>query len=173
MKNVDARFAKSKYLKVSELGTRFNLSFSSQLEFGNKIIALDGIKKCLLVLETGKELNQPYVINLNNVVAVTIKKSYGSINQGELRNKGIEEFLTRTDLQFEFDNNNKTINLPFYDREIDDRRDRQKLDRNAKNWQMILSKIIGSQTGKTIKERNSLVLILTLPLLLLAIINFL
>ena len=159
MKNIDARFAKSKYLEVSELGARFNLSFSSQLEFGSKIIALDGIKKCLLVLETDNELNQPYVIDLNNVAAVTIKKSYGSINQGELRNRGIEEFLKGIDLQFEIANNNKTISLPFYDREIDDKRDRQKLDSNAKNWQMILSRIVESQSGKTIKEPNRLTLV--------------
>ena len=59
MKHVDTRSAKSKYLEVSELGTRFNLSFSSQLEFGNKIIALDGRKKCLLVLETGTDTITP------------------------------------------------------------------------------------------------------------------
>ena len=50
MKHVDTRSAKSKYLEVSELGTRFNLSFSSQLEFGNKIIALDGRKKFSVIV---------------------------------------------------------------------------------------------------------------------------
>ena len=164
MKNVDARFAKSKYLEVSEFGTRFNLSFSSQLKFGNKIIALDGIKKCLLVLETDKEINQPYIIDLNNVAVVTVKKSYGNIKHGELKNKGIEEFLKRIDLQFEFANNNETISLSFYDRETDDKRDRSKLDRNAKIWQMILTRIIGSETDRTIKERNRLALV-ELPLI--------
>lgn len=160
MKN--ARFAKSKYSEVSELGTRFNLSFSSQLVFSNKIIALDGIKKCLLVLDTDKELSQPCVIDLNNVAAVTVKKSYGRINQGELKNKGIEDFLKRIDLQFEFSNRSETVVIPFYESEIDDKRERPKLDRNAKNWQMILSKLVGS-TDKTIKERKRLALV-QLPL---------
>ena len=163
MKNVDAGFAKSKYLEVSKLRTRFNLSFYRQLEMGNKMIALDGIKKCLLVLETGEGFNQSYLIDLNNVVAVTVKKSYGSIRQGELRYKGMEEFLERIDMQFEFANDNKTISLTFYDHEIDDPVDRQKRDRNAKKLQMILSRMVGSKSEKTMKERNRLALV-QLPL---------
>ena len=153
MKNVNARFPKSKSLEVSELGTRFNLSFSSQLAFSNKIIALDGIKKCLLVLDTDKEPSQPYVIDLKNVAAVTVKKSYDSIKAGELKNKGMEDFLKRIDLQFEFSNKDDTIVLPFYESEIDNQRQRPMLARNARNWQMILSKLIGSK-DKTIKERK-------------------
>ena len=145
MKHVDTRSAKSKYLEVSELGTRFNLTFSSQLEFGNKIIALDGRKKCLLVLETGTDAGLPYVIDLKDVVAVTIKRSYGSIKHGDLRNKGIEAFLKTIDLQFEFGKKAKTIVLPFYEAGTDDERERLKLDRNARNWQMILSKMTGSK----------------------------
>jgi hypothetical protein len=154
MKHTESKFAKSKYLQISELGSRFNLSFSSQLVLGNKIIALDGIKKCLLVLETDAALSQSCIIDLNKVVAVTVKKSYRSINQGELKSRDIEEFVKRIDLQFEFSNKNETIVLPFYESEIDEQRDRPKLNRNAKNWQMILSKIIGSRTGKVIKEQN-------------------
>jgi hypothetical protein len=163
MKNVQTRFAKNKYLEVSEIGTRFNLSFSSQLTLGNKIIALDGIRRYLLVLETDKEVNKPFFIDLNNVAAVTVKKSYGSIKQGQLRNKGIEEFLERIDLQFGLIDNNETFILTFYDHETDNQRDRQKLDRNAKNWQMILSKMIGPGTHKIAKERNRLPIV-ELPL---------
>ena len=58
--------------------------------------------------------------------------------------------------QFELGNNNETISLPFYDREIDDQRDRPKMDRNAKNWQMILSKIIRAKTGKNDQTNKAL-----------------
>src|SRR6185503_10693034 len=114
MKNLATRVDKSTYLKVSELGTSLNLSFSSHLVFGNKIIALDGIKKCLLVMETDKESNLPYVIDLNSVAAVSIKKSYGNIDKGQLKNKGVEEFLKRIELQFESNSKNETIVLLFY-----------------------------------------------------------
>jgi hypothetical protein len=147
MKTVNTESCKSKYLEVSELGSRYNLSFSSQLVIGAKIIALDGIKKCLLVLETNKELSQPYIIDLNNVAAVTVRKTYGRINQGELKTKGIEEFLKTIDLQFQFRNNTETFVLPFYNSEIDHKRHRMTMIRNAKNWQMILSKMTDSNTN--------------------------
>jgi hypothetical protein len=154
MKHIEARFAKSKYVQISELGSRFNLSFSSQLVLGNKLIALDGLKKCLLILETGAALTEPCLIDLHKVVAVAIKKSYRSINQGELKSKDIEEFVKRIELQFEFTNKEETIVLPFYDIETDEPRDRPTLARNAKNWQMILSRLAGSQTGKIKKEQE-------------------
>jgi hypothetical protein len=158
MKNTDVRFAKNKYLEVSELGTRLNLSFSSQLAFGDKIIALDGLKRRLLVLYTGKEPYEPFVIDLNKVAAVTVKKSYGSIKHGELKNKGIEEFLKRIDLQFEFSDHNETIVLTFYDSDLNDKHHCAMLGRNAKTWEMILSKMTGSQPDKNIKEQNELTL---------------
>jgi hypothetical protein len=149
MKNVNTGFSKRKYLEVSELGSKYNLSFSSQLVFGNKIIALDGLRKILLVVETNTELSEPCIIDLNKVSAVTVRKSYGSINQGELKTKGIEEFLKRIDLQFQFRDDTQTLVLPFYDREIDNKRDRVNLARNAKNWQMILSKMVELKTEET------------------------
>ena len=155
MKKVQTRFAKSKYLAVSEFGTRFDLSFSSQLVFGNKIVALDGRKKCLLVLDAVNELSEPVVIYLTDVANVTMKKSYGSIKQGELKKKGIEEFLKRIDLQFEFRDKSETIILSCYESEIGDQIDRAKLVRDAKNWQMILSKMADSKPEKRGNEQLS------------------
>lgn len=51
MLNVEVIIIKSKYLYISEFGFKFNLFFLSYLEFGNKVIVLDGLKKCLLVFE--------------------------------------------------------------------------------------------------------------------------
>ena len=102
MKKVGVKSVKSRILEVSEPGTRFDLSFSSRLVFGNKIIALDGKKKCLLVVEKGEEASRSYVIDLNEIAAVTIKRSYGSIRQGELSDKGSEAFLKSVDLQLAF-----------------------------------------------------------------------
>jgi hypothetical protein len=141
MKIVNTAFAKSKYLEVSALGSRYNLSFSSQLVLGDKIIALDGIKKCLLVVNTDDELSEPAIIDLKKVSAVTVRKIYGRINQGELQTKGIDEFLEHVVLQFQFQNNSEAIVLSFYDHKKNNRKDRAKLIRNAKNWQMILSKM--------------------------------
>lgn len=152
MKSVDTVFAKSKYLEVSELGSRYGLSFSSQLVLNDKIIALDGLQKCLLVVEMNNKPSTPNIIDLKKVSAVTVRKVYGKINQGELESRGIDEFLDKVDLQFQFNNGPETIVLPFYDRLVNHKRHRAKLARNAKNWQMILSKMTGPKIEKTFSK---------------------
>jgi hypothetical protein len=152
MKSVGTVFTKSKYLEVSELGSRYNLSFSSQLVLGDKIIALDGIRKCLLVVEINNELKVPNIIDLDKVASVTVRKIYGRINQGELQSKEIDEFLDKVDLQFQFNNGSEIFVLTFYDSQINHRRDRAKLARNAKNWQLILSKMTELKLEKSINK---------------------
>jgi hypothetical protein len=144
MSNMEANLAKDKYQRLSELGSEFNLSFSSHMVIGNKLLALDGIKKCLFVLETN---NESFIIELNKVACVSVKKTYSSTKSGELNNKEIGEFLNTIELQFEYSNKKETVCLPFYDCRKDDPRNLPRLERNAKNWQMILSKMAIALTG--------------------------
>lgn len=139
MSNREANFAKDKYQQLSELGTKFDLAFSSHMVIGNKLLALDGIKKSLLVLETN---NESYIIELNKIVSVSVKKIYSSIGPGALNNIEKEEFLNTIELQFEYSNKEGTVCLPFYNCKKDDPQNLPRLERNAKNWQMILSKMV-------------------------------
>jgi hypothetical protein len=148
-------FAKSKYLELSELGSRFNLSFSGHLAFGNKIMALDGLKRCLFILDTGSGSGRSCIIDLNNVAIITLKKSYGSIDHGELKKKGIEEFMKRIELEFEFLDKRETIVLPFYDCNTDEQTDRLKLMKNAENWHKMLSKMLVSASNKNNKNETA------------------
>ena len=143
-----AKFVKDKYVLLSELGSKFNLCFSSHFVLGNRLVALDGIKKILLVSDTNNELSQPYIIELNKVMAISIKKIYGSIGSDELRTKNFEDFLKRIDLQFEYLDKDEPVVLTFYDSEINELRYLPGLERNAKNWQMILSKFMVSHQRK-------------------------
>lgn len=152
MSNVEIKFAKDKFQQLSELGSKFDLSFSSHMVIGNKLLALDGIKKSLLVLEAN---NTSYTIELNKVTAVSVKRTYSSITPGELNTKSIEEFLSTIELQFEYDNN-RTVCLPFYDCQKDDPESLPRLERNAKNWQMILSKMAFVPTNRMIREKKFL-----------------
>ncbi|MFL5745767.1 MAG: hypothetical protein ACJ751_13935 [Niastella sp.] len=152
MSNIETTFSKEKFQQLSELGSKFNLSFSSQMAIGNKLIALDGIKKSLLVLES---INKSCIIELNKIASVSVKKTYNSIRPGELKKRGIEEFLNTIELQFEYRNKNGTVSIPFYDCEEDDLHNLPTLERNAKNWQMILSKMIYVPAKKKIKELKS------------------
>jgi hypothetical protein len=155
MKNNNTR-AGNKYLQLSELGSKFNLSFSSHLGLGNKIIALDGLKKKLLVVEIKNGSNHSYIIELDQVETISIKKTYSSIKPGELNKKGLRAFLKSIYLQFEYCNKNKKIVLPFYERETDGLRDLSTLERNAMNWQMILSKMTNTQNISLNEKRQLL-----------------
>lgn len=145
---MELRLAKNKYVQLSELGSRFNLSFSGQLILNRLIIALDGLKQRLLVFATDKPLDEAYVIALNKIAAVTVKKTYSSIRPGELRNKRMEEFLKRIDLQFQYRDNRDLVVLPFYQRETDEPANLGRLEKDAKNWQIMLAKIAGLQTAR-------------------------
>jgi hypothetical protein len=147
MKYEDAIFAKSKYSQLNELGCRYNLSFSSQLIIGDRMIALDGVKRNLLVWDINNNPDQAYIIDLNQVATITLKKSYRSIGPGELKNRDIGEFLERIEMHFAY-SNNTIITLTFYDCKVDDIKDLHKIERNATIWQMILSKLAGSKTDK-------------------------
>ena len=147
MKNINTSFAKNRYLKLSELGSQLNLSFSSHLVLRERIIALDGIRKILLVSSTDNEMNNTHLIELSKVTAVSVKKTYSSIKAGELKKRRVEDFLKRIDLQFECIGEDKTIVLPFYEFEKDDLRDLQKLERNANNWHLILTKMLSMQNS--------------------------
>jgi hypothetical protein len=145
MKKKDAKAEKQRYLQLSELGTKFNLSFSSHIVVGDKIVGLDGIKKQLLVANLNDKLGGPYIIDLAEVSSISLKKSYSNIMPGELKKRGFEEFLNYIHLQFEYKDDEKIIVLPFYEREKDGISNRSKMETYSNNWQSILSKIIGSE----------------------------
>lgn len=147
---------KDKYVLLSELGSKFNLRFSSQLQLGNKLIALDGIQKRLLLSDSNNQSDLPQIIDLVEVEAVSIMKNYGSIGQGELKTKKVQQFLRRIDLQFEFGDKDKFIVFTFFDSEKDEIHNLHKLERDAKNWQTILSKLVGWKTDKICRDKKSL-----------------
>lgn len=145
--------SKAKFLELSELGSKFNLAFSSQEVLGNKIIGLDGIKRKLLILEENNGKPDSFIIDLNKVSNISVKKSYKNINAGDLKKKGLQEFLKSIVLQF-FEGRNRSIILPIYEHEMDHISDLPKLEKKAKNWQTLLSKMMGSKTKKQEKEKT-------------------
>src|SRR3954465_11655782 len=83
MKNTGKNYSRDRYRQLSEWGSKLDLSFSSHVLLGNKIIALDGIKKVLLVLEQDNGQDRFYIIQLKQVKTITVKKEYSSIKAGE------------------------------------------------------------------------------------------
>src|SRR6185503_2215732 len=155
MKNNNTR-PRDKYIQLSELGSKFNLAFSSHVALGNRIIALDGLRKKLLVVEMKNAVSRPYIVELDQVKTISLKKTYSSIKPGELDQKGLREFLQSVYLQFEYSHEDNTIVLPFYERETDKFQDLSRLERNAANWQMILSKIANVHNNRPVKQKEQL-----------------
>ena len=156
MKNRQKRFDKCNYLRLSKWGSALNLSFSSHEILNNKIIGLDGIKRKLLVAEKNNESGSPYIIELAKVTAITLKKIYKSIKAGALKTRRMEEFLESILLQFEYATDEDPIVLPFYERKLNEIQDLQEVEKKARNWQMILSKIATTQKNGLVEEKRQL-----------------
>ncbi len=156
MKHRSIRFDKIRYLQLSELGSKFSLSFSSHEVLGNKIMGLDGINRKLLVLEQTDGQSHSYIVDLDEAKAISVKKIYSSIKAGELKKRRIEKFLKTIQLQFEFGNGKEDIVLPFYESKIDNIYDLPGLERKIKNWQLILLKMMGIKNKPQIREKREL-----------------
>jgi len=154
MKKERKEYRKDKYLQLSELGSKLNLSFSSHMSLGSKMIALDGVKKKLLVFDINDLAKQHCTISLERVKIISVKKSYCSIKPGELNKRGFEEVLEAISLHFEYRDGKNAVDLPFYERGKNRFSDLAMLERNARNWQMILSKMIMQPPLELFNEKN-------------------
>src|SRR4029078_6653141 len=119
----------------------------------NKIIGLDGIKRKLLVAEKNNESGRPYIIELAKVTAITVKKIYNSIKAGALKTRRVEEFLESIVLQLECANQKDPVVLPFYERNLSAIQHLRGLEKKARNWQLILSKIATTQKNGPEEKR--------------------
>lgn len=143
------------YAQLRNMGSKFNLSFSSYITLGSKMIGLDVMKKKLLIAEKINGLFRPYIIGLNKVSVISVQKIYNSIKAGDLKKRRIEEFLQSIRLQLEFENGENTIVLSFYERATDDNNNLRWLESKAKNWQMMLSKMLrGKIKSSSAKKDN-------------------
>lgn len=149
------KFDKINYSQLCKLGSKFNLSFSNYVALSNKIIGLDVLKRKLLVAEKNNGLFRPYFIELNKISVITVQKIYNSIKAGELKKRRIEEFLQSIRLQLEFENGENTVILPFYERSIDDIHKLHWLESKARNWQMMLSKMLRRKITSPLAKKDN------------------
>jgi hypothetical protein len=135
----------SKYVQLNELGNRYELSFSSHMVLADKIIALDGAKRKLMVAGFTEAQDGVQVIDLDKIKTVSLKKTYDSIEAGALEKKEMDDFITSIQLQFEQRQCGTVDSLVFYRKNLHIIQDLAKHERNAKSWQMILSKLVNNQ----------------------------
>jgi hypothetical protein len=128
---------------TNELGIVCNLSFSSQEVFKGCAIGLDGKHRKLLIVEKSNATNYDWhLIDLDNVINCTLKKTYRSIKAGELEKRSIEEYLETINLRLEFLDHREPIEIPFYAHDSNKEVNITELERKARRWQIMLSKML-------------------------------
>ena len=129
-------------IHFSKLGTLYNLSFSSQEILGNVIIGLDGIHRKILILEVSDAIMNNYVIDLTEVKHCTVKKYYGNIKPGGLKNNKMESFLEKICLHFEFHEEKESKEVVFYNHNANQLYELSVLEQKAIHWKEILEKML-------------------------------
>ena len=132
--------------KFSVLGSRYELSFSSQEVLSNSIIGMDGMsRKLLIFLDHGNDLFSHTLINLDDVrstsveIGETILGEYGAYELYQYKK------VNRIDLCFHFYTPRDVIPICFYDETINDEREEEELGQKAKDWEVILSKMLNAK----------------------------
>lgn len=127
----------------SRLGSKYNLTFSSQEVLRNCIIGLDGIQRKLLVLSG---INQgsltEYVIDLNEVSKCSVKRQYGSIQVNGLRKRRLEQYLERMTLNFKFLVEKQPADIQFFKQTENHISELPELEKRVEKWKVILSKML-------------------------------
>jgi hypothetical protein len=147
---------KINYWQLSELGSTFGFSFSSHEVLGNKIFGLDGTKRKLLIVEKLNGQHWPSVIDIDDISSIAVKITYRNIQAGELKRKEIEDFLESISLQFTFSNGTNEMNLVFYEDGVNQVKDLHILEKKARNWQAMLSKMAISKVQQPNKQKGNL-----------------
>ena len=128
--------------KFSELAAHNKLSFSSQEVIKQSIIGLDGINRKLLILQTiNNGAVDAALININDIETCSVKKQYGAIKSGGLRSKPFDDYLEKMYLHFEIKNQDSPIDIPVYDHASNEAFEIPGLERKARRWESVLSKM--------------------------------
>ena len=149
--NKQYRSAMNELLKqFSKIGSDHQLSFSSQELLHNSVLGLDGVHRKILVVTRENENYHPSVIDLDQVKNCTVKKTYGKINAGDLKKHGLEQHIERIALHFDFINNTSS-EVGFYRSLEGPAHEAPAMERKAKHWEAILSKMLKPQRSGTIR----------------------
>lgn len=123
-------------------GVKHGLSFSSQEILGHKIVGLDGINRKFVTVNDKEETN---IISLDEVRICEMKKNYQSYQPANQSDYGHETFVTSVVLHFEFKTKKPSLSIVFYDNLLQPVVEEKIMEAKAKDWEIILSKMIASR----------------------------
>lgn len=145
---------KATYRQLSELGSKYNLSFSSHEVMSDRIVGLDGINRKLLIAEQNNVRGNHTVIDLQEISSISVKDIYKSIRAGALQKSSIKHFLDSISIKFDYRDQIPPYILPVYESQKNDFKDLYRLEKKAMVWQSILSKMIDHKFDYQETERR-------------------
>lgn len=145
---INKRNRKSKEQKFINLfnkaGEENGLSFSSQEVLRNKIIGLDGLNRKFVVVN---ENEVSRVISIDDVRKCSMQKNLETYTRTDEKSSGYEMFVKSIFLQFDFKDKRPAETIVFYDNLLQPQAEEKQMEAKAKDWEIILSKMIIDPVG--------------------------
>jgi hypothetical protein len=138
--NLDKR-NKMFFKLFTKAGSLHQLSFSSQEFLGTTIIGLDGLKKTLLIANFASPDNF-ICIRLAEIKSCVVTRNYESVNLGSEMKIRMENHLRSIDLKFNYKKSVEPISFSFYNCVVNSVYEIAALESKAKDWGVLLSKMI-------------------------------
>ena len=135
--------------RFSELGTAYNLSYSSQEILTNGVIGLDGMNRKLVFLtEVDRVSFLESVIDLNEVKKCTVRKVFSNTRWGIFRNRQLPTYVESISLNFEFHNGKDPVEIPFYNHLDNPVFHPDDMEQKAERCKQMLTKMLKSPLKK-------------------------
>lgn len=129
--------------RIQALGAKHQLTFSSQELLHNYVIGLDGVHRKLSVIHAPDAMQcDAAVVDLAEVKRCSVKKQYGTISSGALKQQKLDSYLERIVLCLELKDEKAPVEIPFYQHLENHASQSQELEQKAKRWEVILSKLV-------------------------------
>jgi hypothetical protein len=135
--------------RFSQLGSLYNLSFSSQEVSRNTVLGLDGVQgKLLFLSKLDEKVYTHSLVDLRKVKACSVKKIYTNIQGGALVNGKLDHHLQSIVLLFEMNNMEPPTEVCFYNHVHDSIYHVKEQEAKANDWETILSKMLKTPLAK-------------------------
>ena len=125
----------------SELGTKYQLAFSSQFSLPGLLVGIDGIRRKMLVVSTGEAMLEWKLIDLMAIRNCTLLRTYDPIMAGELNTFSPDRYVHDISLRI-LTADNEEILLPFYIKHLHNLKDLPRIAKTAQAWHHMILKLL-------------------------------
>lgn len=130
-------------LQFSELGSKYDMSFSGQEVLTDCIIGIDGIRRKLLIYKTIENVvTHVDLVDLREVKICELKKHYGTIDCHAFTNKKLKNHPERIALQLQLKHNRGAVEIPFYNQIANPANEHAHMEQKARYWEKLISKMV-------------------------------